>query len=92
MTMGSGRDTESPTMLESSCPEYYATTIGRIEPAGGDNLRIYMCVQRGRVLEPMFSVVIPIAALAHCARISMHAAADAHNAAILQRVAEQTAH
>lgn len=76
--MGSSRETDAPTMLEMSCPEFYAHVIGRIEPAGGDNLRIYMCVRRGRVLEPIFSVVIPITELAQCARQSLIAASERH--------------
>ncbi len=77
--MGSSQESDAPTMLEMSCPEFYAHAIGRIEPAGGDNLRIYMCVRKGNILEPMFSVVIPIAELAMCARQSLQAATDHHN-------------
>ena len=77
--MGTSKEIDAPPMLEVSCPEYYATEIGRIEPAGGDNLRIYMCVRRGNILEPMFSVVLPVKALALCARKSLHAAADHYN-------------
>jgi hypothetical protein len=87
--MGTSKEADVPPMLECSCPEYYATEIGRIEPAGGDNLRIYMCVRRGKNLEPMFSVVIPIGSLATCARISLHAASERHNEIMLESV---TAH
>jgi hypothetical protein len=83
MEMGTSKDIDAPLMLEVSCPEYYATEIGRIEPAGGDNLRIYMCVRKGKILEPMFSVVLPIAALALCARQSLKAASDHHNELVL---------
>jgi hypothetical protein len=76
--MGS-MDIECPPMLELTCPEYFVTTIGRIEPAGGNNLRLYLCVKKGGVLEPMFSVVMPIAELAKAARVSLIAASEHHN-------------
>jgi hypothetical protein len=81
--MDSSVGNDAPPMLELSCPEFYATEIGRIEPAGGENLRIYMCVRRGKVLEPMFTVVIPIAELARCARLSLSAAAARHTELVL---------
>lgn len=84
--MGSARETDALPMLECSCPEYYATEIGRIEPAGGDNLRIYMCVRKGKYLEPMFTVVLPIAAMASCARVALHAAAERHNEIVMGEV------
>jgi hypothetical protein len=76
--MGSSKEIDAPTMLEMSCPEYFVTTIGRVEPAGGDNLRLYMCVRKGNVLEPMFTVVMPIAQMAQSARIALLAAAEHH--------------
>jgi hypothetical protein len=90
--MGSSREPDALPMLESSCPEFYATDIGRIEPAGGDNVRIYMCVRRGKVLEPIFTVVMPIGAMSVSARIAMHAAAEAHNYRVLSEISEDVAH
>jgi hypothetical protein len=81
--MGTSRGDDAPPMLEVSCPEYYCTEVGRIEPAGGDNLRIYMCVRRGSILEPMYSVVMPIAALSIAARVALFAAADHHNEQVM---------
>jgi len=82
--MGTLRETDAPPMLECSCPEFFVTTVGRVEPAGGDNLRLYMCVRRGSVLEPMFSVVMPVSALAESARMALIAAAEHHNEITLQ--------
>jgi hypothetical protein len=76
--MSVSRESDAPPMLEVSCPEYFVTTIGRIEPAGGDCLRIYMCVRRGSVLEPLYSAVMPISALSVAARHALFAAADHH--------------
>jgi hypothetical protein len=84
--MGSSKETDALPMLEISVPEFFATEIGRIEPAGGANLRIYMCVRRGKVLIPVFSVVLPIAELALCARMSLHAASDRHNELLLEDI------
>jgi hypothetical protein len=88
MEMGASRETDTPPMLEISCPEYFCTSIGRIEPAGGNCLRIYMCVRRGSVLEPMYSVVMPIEELAGCARLALFAAADHHNEMMMMRPSE----
>jgi hypothetical protein len=88
MEMGASWETDTPPMLEISCPEYFCTSIGRIEPAGGNCLRIYMCVRRGSVLEPMYSVVMPIEELAGCARLALFAAADHHNEMMMMRPSE----
>lgn len=77
--MGVSRGDDALPMLEMSCPEFYVSHIGRIESAGGDNLRLYMCVKRGNALEPVYSVVIPIDILASMARQCQHAVAHAHN-------------
>ena len=77
--MGKSKEIDSPPMLEIACPEYFVTTVGRVEAAGGDNLRLYMCVRKGKLLEPMFSVVMPLSALAVAARVSLLAASEHHN-------------
>jgi hypothetical protein len=48
-------------MLEMSVPEYFVTHITKVAPAGGDCIRMFACVQRGNVLEPVYSCVIPMA-------------------------------
>jgi hypothetical protein len=75
--MGQGDD--PLPMLDMSCPEFYITTIGRIESAGGDNLRLFCCVQRGNALEPICTLVIPMDLLAANSRQCLHAVADHHN-------------
>lgn len=88
--MGTTRDADALPMLEMACPEIFATHIGRIEPAGGGNVRVYVCVQRGRAIEPIYTVVIPIENLAVMARQCQHAVSDVHNR--LQFEEMQTAH
>lgn len=77
--MGSSLETGSPPMLEVPCPEYFVTTIGRVESAGGDNLRFFMCVLRGTTLVPVYTVVMPTVQLVHAARAALFAAAEHHN-------------
>lgn len=77
--MGMERPEAALPMLEMSCPEYFVTDIGKIEHAGGGNLRVWCCVRRGNVLEPVYTVVIPHDLLSQCARTCLQAAADVHN-------------
>lgn len=76
--MSAFEETDAQPMLDMSCPEFYVTTI-RTEPAGGDNLRIFCCVQRGSALEPVCSLIVPIDMLAANSRQCLQAAADHHN-------------
>lgn len=46
-------------MIEMPCPDFYATHLGKVEDAGGGNVRLYLCIRRGDHLEPVYSVVIP---------------------------------
>lgn len=47
-------------VLEISAPEFFWTHIGKVENAGSNCLRFYCCVQKGNVLEPVFTCVIPV--------------------------------
>jgi len=40
-------------------PEFFATTIGKIEQAGGGCIRAYVCVEKGGLLVPQYAVVMP---------------------------------
>lgn len=70
-------------MLEMSSPEFFWTHIGKIEEAGGSNLRFYCCVQKGSGLEPVFTCVIPIDQLVIAARTALQAAAEKHKALLV---------
>lgn len=50
-------------MLELEVPEYFVTTIGRVERLGGNCVRLTMCVQKGNVLEPRYTCIWPIECL-----------------------------
>lgn len=66
-------------MLDTSCPEFYVTEIGRVVHAGGNNLRIHCCVQVGNALEQVVRLVIPVDRLALNSQKCLQAAIEAHN-------------
>jgi hypothetical protein len=41
-------------------PEFFVTTLGRIESAGGGCVRAYMCAERGGLLVPQYMTVMPM--------------------------------
>lgn len=60
-------------------PEFFYTTIGKTEPAGGDCIRVYCCIERGEELIVQFTVVMPCASLIVAAELARQAAIDIHN-------------
>ena len=40
-------------------PEFFVTKVGKVEPAGGNCVRVYMCVERDGVLVPIYAVIMP---------------------------------
>jgi hypothetical protein len=76
--MGSVRGDEPLPMLDLDVPEFFISHI-RIEPAGGNCIRIFGCVERSGQLIPRYSVIIPLDKSATMARQTFEAAADRHN-------------
>lgn len=76
--MGSGRGGDPLPMLDLDVPEYFISAI-RIEPAGGDCIRIYGCIEKHGQLIPRYSVIIPLDKSAIMARQTFQAIADQHN-------------
>ena len=65
-------------MLDSiGIPEFFYTTIGRTEPAGGGCVRVYCCIERGGNLIPQLTVVMPAGSLLIAARQAEEAALEA---------------
>lgn len=60
-------------------PEFFYTTIGKTEPAGGGCVRVYCCIERGGNLIPQLTVVMPAASLLMAARHAEAAALDIFN-------------
>ena len=57
-------------------PEYFVTTIGKTEHAGGGCVRVYNCIARDGLLIPQFTVVIPADLLIAAAEKVKAAAVD----------------
>lgn len=55
-------------------PEFFYTTIGKTEDAGGGCVRIYCCIERGGHLVPQLTVVMPATSLLTAARTAEEAA------------------
>ena len=68
-------------------PEYFYTTIGKTEDAGGGCVRIYCCIERGGDLMPQFTVVMPATSLLTAAKVAEDAALDVFRR---ERMAELT--
>lgn len=72
---------EEMHLVEGLCvPEFFYTTVGKTEPAGGDCIRIYCCIERGNELIVQFTVVMPCASLILAAEKVTRAATKIHNA------------
>lgn len=58
------------------CPEYFASSVIRCEPAGGDNVRLYWVSIRGNEQVPLYTEVMSYAELMKAvAFIKEHASA-----------------
>lgn len=57
-------------------PEFFYTTIGKTEPAGGGCIRIYCCIERNGALVPQLTVVMPVTSLLMAARQAEEAALE----------------
>ncbi len=44
-------------------PEYFSTSIRKVEPIGGDVVRLYFAVARGGVWDDLCTVLMPAACL-----------------------------
>ena len=60
-------------------PEFFVTSIGKVEPAGGGCVRIYYCIERGNNLIPQYTAVIPALSLLAVAKVAERAALEAFN-------------
>lgn len=54
--------------MRRAVPEFFCTTVRKVEPIGGDCIRVYHSTERGGVWEDIFTVVIPIASVLIAAR------------------------
>ena len=67
-------------------PEFFVTAIGKTEHAGGGCVRIYCCIQRGDVLLPQLTIVVPAASLLVATKQAERAARDVFKGEIVTRL------
>jgi hypothetical protein len=72
-------------MTRKTIPEFFCTTVRKVEPVGGDCIRIYHSVERAGVWDDIFTVLIPIASVLVNARFVMDAATDIFNESRAER-------
>jgi len=60
-------------------PEFFYTTVGKTEHAGGDCVRIYCCIEREGHLVPQLTVVMPAECVLTAAQRVREAALDIYN-------------
>lgn len=64
-----GMHENEPQMADAyGIPEFFITVVGRIECAGGGCVRSYGCSERGGLLVPQYSVIMPIANMIEATR------------------------
>lgn len=66
-------------MKKRTVPEHFCTIVRKVEPVGGDCIRIYHCIERSGVWEDVFTVLIPIASVLTAARFVTNAATEIFN-------------
>lgn len=66
-------------MKRAAIPEYFCTTVRKVEPVGGHCIRIYHSVERGGVWEDVFTVLIPIASVLGAAAFVIDSATEIFN-------------
>lgn len=60
-------------------PEFFCTTVRKVEPVGGDCLRIYCSIERNGAWDDRFTVLIPITAALASSRFVIEAAIEISN-------------
>lgn len=59
-------------------PEFFITTIGKVECAGAGCVRIYGCAERGGLLVPQYMVIMPMLALLRATQFVQDCALEIH--------------
>lgn len=61
-----------------SVPEFFCTTMRKVEPIGGGCVRVYCSVECGDAWEDRFTILIPIAAALVSAQFVIKSANEIH--------------
>lgn len=67
----SGRST-----TQARVPEFFCTSVRKIEPVGGDCIRIYCSIEGNGVWEDRFTILVPIASAIASAKFVIDAATE----------------
>lgn len=65
--------------MRRGIPEFFCTTVRKVEPIGGDCIRIYHSTEKNGAWEDIFTVVIPIASVLVAARFVTDSAKEIFN-------------
>ena len=57
-------------------PEFFITVIGRVEPAGAGCIRLYGCSEKGGLLVPQYTVVMPALSMISATKFVRETALD----------------
>lgn len=68
-------------------PEFFITTIGKIESAGGGCVRIYGCAEKGGLLVPIYCSIMPALDMAASARKVQEGVREIFNSERIMRAA-----
>jgi hypothetical protein len=79
-------------MTKRTVPEHFCTTVRKVEPVGGDCIRIYHSVEKSGAWEDVFTVLIPITSVLNAARFVTEAATDIFNETHAVEIAKERAH
>lgn len=60
--------------MRKTVPEFFCTTVRKVEPIGGDCIRVYHATERSGAWDDIFTVVIPIASVLIAAKFMIDCA------------------
>lgn len=66
-------------MGRTTIPEFFCTTVRKVEPIGAGCVRIYHSIEKNGAWHDVFTVIIPIAAVLKDAKFVMDAATEIFN-------------
>lgn len=70
----------SRTKMKEKVPEFFCTNVRKIEPVGGDCIRIYCSIERNGAWEDKFTILMPIGSAVGGSRFVIESATEIFNA------------
>jgi len=65
--------------MKRTVPEFFCTNVRKVEPVGGDCLRVYCAIERNGGWEDRFTVLIPIMSALQSSRFVIESATEIFN-------------